>query len=309
MAGAVGLVSQLMKRTRSMWLAAAAAVTMFALTGCFGQGTPASVTATVSTQPPVAVSLGIDAHALITAALPAELDAYLDGSGERAGVAVLDRSTGLTIAVQPHLRFETASIMKVDILATRLLQHQNAGTSLSGHEKTLAYAMITESDNDAASALYSMDGQKSGVSAANETFGMSETEPHGGGIWGMTWTTPADQLTLLTSIMDPDGPLSKASRAYMLKLMSHVDKAQDWGVPAAATPAATGVYVKNGWDIISAQGNLWGINSVGRIVEPGHDWLVATLSSNHRTMNSGIKVVEQLSKLAVGGLRLESTLT
>jgi hypothetical protein len=291
-----------------MRLAAVAALAMFALTGCFGHVTTAAPTATTATQPPVAVNLGIDPHALVAAAVPAELTAYLKGSHERAGIAVLDRATGLSVTAQPHLDFQTASIMKVDILAARLLQHQKSGTSLTGNEKSMAFAMITESDNNAASALYSLDGQKSGVSAANKTFGMSETLPHGSGIWGMTVTTPSDQLALLTAIMDPNGPLSTASRSYLLNLMSHVDKAQDWGVPAAAASGATGVYVKNGWDTISAQGNLWGINSIGRIVEPGHDWLVATLSSNHRTMNSGVKVVEQLSKLAVGGLRLEASL-
>lgn len=297
-----------MVRNRRFPLLAIAVLATFALTGCFGQNKSAAPAVTTATQPPVAVSLGIDAHALITAALPAELSAYLKGTHERAGVAVLDRATGLTVTAQPHLWFQTASIMKVDILAARLLQHQKAGTSLSSREKSLAYKMITASDNGAASALYSLDGDKTGVSAANQMFGMKETSPHGNGVWGMTVTTPADQLALLTSIMDSSGPLSTASRKYLLNLMSHVEKDQDWGVPAAATAAATGVYVKNGWDTIDAQGGLWGINSVGRIVEPGHDWLVATLSSNHRSMNSGIKVVEQLSKLAVNGLRLQSSL-
>jgi beta-lactamase class A len=297
-----------MMRTRHLRLAMVAALT-FALTGCLGDTNSAAPTATTATQPPVAVSLGVDAHALVTAAVPAEINAYLKGTGERAGVAVLDRSTGLTLTVQPHLDFQTASIMKVDILATRLLQHQKSGTSMSGNEKSLAFAMITESDNNAASALYTLDGQQGGVGAANKKFGMSETAPHGGGKWGMTVTTPSDQLALLTAIMDPNGPLNTASRNYLLNLMSHVDKAQDWGVPAAATSTATDVYVKNGWDTIDAQGGLWGINSIGRIIEPGHDWLVATLSSNHRTMNSGVKVVEQLSKLAVGGLRLEASLS
>jgi beta-lactamase family protein len=298
-----------MMRSRGLRLLTVAVVTTFALAGCFADRNTAAPTATTATQPPVAVSLGIDPLALVAAAVPAELTAYLKGTHERAGVAVLDRATGLTLTVQPHLDFQTASIMKVDILATRLLQHQNSSTSLSSHERSLAYAMITESDNNAASALYSLDGDHSGVSAANAKFGMTETTPHGGGVWGMTVTTPADQLALLTAIMDPNGPLNSTSRSYLLNLMSHVDKAQDWGVPAAATSAATGVYVKNGWDTIDAQGGLWGINSIGRIVEPGHDWLVASLSSNHRTMSSGIKVVEQMSKLAVGGLRLEASLS
>jgi beta-lactamase class A len=295
--------------TRSAALAVTAAIVTFGMTGCFGHSSSAASPATTATQPAVAVNIGIDPKAMVDAAVPASLTAYLKSTKERAGVAVYDMSTGLSVIVNPHLSFQTASIVKMDILATRLLQHQKQGTKLSAHERSLATAMITESDNNAASALWRMDGQAAGVGTANKTFGMTETTPHGGGLWGETHTTPADQIALLKSVMDPSGPLNDYSRNYLLNLMSHVDKAQDWGVPAAATPSATDVYVKNGWDTIDAQGSMWGINSVGRITEPGHDWLVATLSSNHRTMPGGIKVIEQLSKMAVGGLRFEASLT
>jgi hypothetical protein len=294
------------RRTRGAALALIAVLALLGLTGCFGDTSSAGA-ATTASQPAVAVSIGIDPKAMIDAAVPASITTYLKATNERAGVGVFDMSSGLTVTVNPHMSFQTASIMKMDILATRLLQHQKQGTKLSSHERTLATAMITESDNNAASALWSMDGSASGVSAANKTFGMSETQPHGGGLWGESHTTPSDQIKLLKSIMDPNGVLNDYSRSYLLNLMSHVDKAQDWGITAAATSDATGTYVKNGWDTMSAYGGTWGINSVGRITEPGHDWLVATLSSNHSTMPGGIRVVETLSKLAVGGLRAEAS--
>ena len=283
--------------------------TTLAVSGCFLTAAPgAQSNASNATQPGEPVNIGFDTQALIAAALPAELSAYLDGAGGRGGIAVLDLTTGATVEVNPDLTFQTASIMKFDILATRLYQHQQAGTQLSASEKTLAKAMITESDNNAASALWKLDGQASGATAANQAFGMIETQPHSGGLWGETVTTPSDQLRLLRAVMDPHGPLSEANRDYLLSLMSHVDQTQDWGITAAAPTGATGVYVKNGWDTIDAQGGLWGINSIGRIVEPGHDWLIAALSSNHRTMSGGVKEVEELSELAVDGLRLEATL-
>lgn len=284
------------------------AIAVLTLSGCFNtSSTDTGIFAATANQPAEAVSIGIDTQALIVAAVPAELSAYLEGTGERAGIAVLDQTTGTSVEVDQHLTFQTASIMKVDILAARLYQHQRAGTSLSSSEKSFAYAMITESDNNAASALWKLDGQVNGVNAVNHAFGLTETLPHGGGLWGETVTTPADQLRLLRAVMDPHGPLSDDNREYLLTLMGHVDKAQDWGITAAALANASGVFVKNGWDTIDAQGGLWGINSVGRIVEPGHDWLVATLSSNHRTMPGGIKVVEELSRLAVEGLRMETS--
>lgn len=292
-----------------MRLVAVAAVVTLGLTACLGHGPSMSPAAATARQPEVGVNIGIDSKAMADAAVTASVTSYLKSAGERASVAVYDMSTGLSMIVNPHLRFQTASIIKMDILATRLLQHQKQGTKPSSHEQTLAASMITESDNNAATSLWVLDGQASGVSAANKTFGMTETVPDRSGHWGETYTTVADQIALLKSIMDSNGPLNDYSRDYLLNLMSHVDKAQDWGVTAAATSTAAHIYVKNGWDTIDAQGGLWGVNSVGRISEPGHAWLVATLSSNHRTMPGGIKVVEQLSKMAVGGLRFEASLT
>ncbi len=46
--------------------------------------------------------------------------------------------------------YDTASIIKVDILATLLLQAQDAGRTLDAHERALAEAMIKHSDNDSA---------------------------------------------------------------------------------------------------------------------------------------------------------------
>jgi hypothetical protein len=85
--------------------------------------------------------------------------------------------------------------------------------------------------------------------------------------------------------------------------MSQVDEGQDWGVTAAATARTTKVYAKNGWDNVSADGGRWTVNSIGRLVEPGHDWLVAVLSSHHTTQPAGIKMVEKVARYVIGELR------
>jgi beta-lactamase class A len=69
--------------------------------------------------------------------------------GRDIGVAILDRRTGRTYTYAGTKQFRTASIVKVDILATLLLQANRAGRSLSASEKQLASAMIERSDNDA----------------------------------------------------------------------------------------------------------------------------------------------------------------
>lgn len=64
-------------------------------------------------------------------------------------------------------RFRTASIVKVDILAALLLQHQRSGTPLTNSEQDLARSMITSSDNAAASSLWRRIDAAVGLSAAN----------------------------------------------------------------------------------------------------------------------------------------------
>ncbi|MBO0870170.1 MAG: serine hydrolase, partial [Micromonosporaceae bacterium] len=231
--------------------------------------------------------------------------AYLAGRGSHAAVAALDLSTGTTFAYNAAVRFETASIVKVDILAALLLQRQDEDTAggeaeLTADLRTLATRMITQSDNDAATDLYNQVGDAAGLARANRTLGLRDTTPANS--WGLTTTTVADQLQLLRAVSRP-GPLAAANRAYILDLMSKVEGDQRWGVPAAAGDHATAVYVKNGWLSLSDDGNLWIINSIGRIVEPGHDWLVVVLSNQNATMDAGIDLVQATAGLALDGLR------
>jgi beta-lactamase class A len=269
-----------------------------------GGSAPSSGAATGSAS---AQSIGFNVQAVVKAALPAELTAYVKARGGHAGIAVLDRTTGLTISINGNRTFQTASIVKFDILATRLYQHQGSKTPMSSNEKNLAFKMITQSDNNAATALFTLDGRVSGMTAANRVFGLKAT--HVASAWGLTHTTPADQIRLLTSVMDPKGPITQANRDYLLSLMSKVEPDQRWGVPAAAIPAATGVYNKNGWDTMTAYGGQWGDNSIGRIVEPGHDWLVAVMSNYNGTDNAGHALDGKIATLAVGGLRVQAQLT
>ncbi|GAA5177239.1 serine hydrolase [Rugosimonospora acidiphila] len=229
----------------------------------------------------------------------ARIAAYLAQYGSHASFALLDKVTGEEVLYQEGTEFETGSIVKVDILATLLWQGQQSGTSLSQSQRQLATQMITESDNDAATALWDQIGGASALAEANAVFGLTETTPGQDGYWGLTTTTAADQLRLLQLIANSSGPLNSSSRAYLLGLMSRVDGDQRWGVPVAADAQATGVYVKNGWLSRSTEDDKWIINSIGRIVEPAHDWLIVVLSNYNATQNSGITLVQHAADLAV----------
>lgn len=203
---------------------------------------------------------------------------------QKVSAAVLDLESGDS-AVHGDGAFDTASIVKVDILAALLLRHQEAGTRLSAREKAYATTMIENSDNTSASALWDIIGKASGLDAANEKFGLTGTQGGDGALWGLTRTTAADQLTLLQQVFGDDSELSEASRSYLRELMGQIEADQRWGVSAAAD--GSGWALKNGWLPRSTTG-LWDINSIGRVTVDGRAYLVAVLSNGNTTQAKGI---------------------
>jgi beta-lactamase class A len=156
--------------------------------------------------------------------------------------------------------------------------------------------MIRLSDNNAATALFQKVGGRTGVTRCNKRLGLTQTVVSGS--WGLTRTTAADQIKLLSRFVDTSGPLDADSRKIAFTLMNTVDKAQDWGVPSIAEPGET-FTVKNGWDTRTADGGLWVINTIGRITSPDGkvNVSVAVLSHNNTSMDSGITLVQKVAKL------------
>ncbi|MFI1484358.1 hypothetical protein [Streptomyces sp. NPDC020747] len=237
----------------------------------------------------------VDRDALLAGAVKAV--AVEDGAA--VSVAVLDVSSGES-AVYGDGAFDTASIVKVDILASLLLRAQDAGRGLTAQEKTYAAAMIRNSDNASATALWTAIGQAEGLRAANERFGLLDTEGGDGALWGLTQTTAADQLALLRQVFGvSESELGEGSRSYLAGLMGQVAVGQDWGVSAAASGVgASEIALKNGWLPRSATG-LWDINSVGRVGVGGREFLVAVLSDGNSSKEKGVSVVEAVAKAAV----------
>ncbi|KRD14972.1 serine hydrolase [Streptomyces sp. Root264] len=210
-----------------------------------------------------------------------------------AVLAVDSRDT----AVYGEGAFDTASIVKVDILAALLLQAQDADRHLTAAEKAYAAAMIENSDNDSASALWRSIGQAQGLDAANERFGLTDTAGGEGMLWGLTQTTAADQLTLLQQVFGDPSELSETSRSYLQGLMGRIAPGQRWGVSAAAEGSSWAL--KNGWLARSTTG-LWDVDSIGRVTAGGRDYLVSVLSNGNATQAAGISLVETVAKAAVG---------
>ncbi len=222
-----------------------------------------------------------------------------DDDGQVA-VAVDDLSSGADAAYSGTQEFMTASIVKVDILATLLYQAQQSGQPLTPETEALATTMIENSNDDAASELYDEAGGAVGIDQANQVFGLGATTVGTAGYWGLTSTTVDDQILLLRQVFTRPSVLTVESQDYIQDLMSQVEADQLWGVPAAAD-AGTPFMVKNGW-LPSGTTGLWEINSIGEVVHDGQRMLIAVLSEGNATEDSGISLVQTVAEAAAGAM-------
>ncbi|MGX6608086.1 serine hydrolase [Micromonosporaceae bacterium Da 78-11] len=254
--------------------------------------TTASPTASPTPTGPSPEELAALERAKRVKALDAALKKYAATAPEFS-VAVLDKKTGERYSYRGTETYETASVVKVQVLACLLLTAQDGDRDLSGTELSLAKRMITLSDNNATTALFSRLGRASGIGACNKRLGLTQTKVSSS--WGLTRTTVDDQVKLLSQLVATKSPLDADSRKLAFTLMSTVDEAQDWGVPAVAAAGETAT-VKNGWLARSADNNLWIINTVGRVTGEDTDVSIAVLTHNNQSMSSGITVVEKVAK-------------
>ena len=231
-------------------------------------------------------------------ALTADLDELADDSGVDFAVTLVDHRTGRTYSYNADEAFETASVVKMEILAALLLEREG---ELTDDQRELADIMIRQSDNAAASTLWSQIGYADGLDEASDAFGLTDTNPDSGGSWGLTTTTVTDQAALVDAIVKDDGPLGTANQE-ILDLMGSVVDSQNWGVSAAADPDDT-VVLKNGWMPLTDDG-LWTVNSVGRITGADRDVTIAVMSQGSETAPVGIEFVEKVVTMASSALKI-----
>jgi beta-lactamase class A len=237
--------------------------------------------------------LAAQARAKQVTALNAALKKYAATVPEFS-VAVLDKKTGQKFSYRGTKTYDTASVVKVQVLACLLMTAQDRDRDLTSTELALAKRMIRLSDNDATTSLFNRLGKNSAVQACDKRLGLTETKVNSA--WGLTRTTVDDQVKLLSQLVSTSSPLDADSRKLAFTLMNSVDESQEWGVPAAARSGET-FTVKNGWDTRTADSGRWVVNSVGRITSANTDVSVAVLSHGHASMGAGIAVVEKVAKM------------
>ncbi len=230
----------------------------------------------------------------LDARLAAELRPVLGNHPGRLAVGVVDLKTGATASYDADLPIRGGNVVTTDILAAMLLEHQQAGTAISGLEAQLAADMIENGSESAATQLWSLDGGAPGLAAANATLKLRGTSPAPGD-WTWTSTTVADQLQLLADLVEPGSPLRSAARDYALGLMTDSAAGQRWGVLAGAS-AHTAAAVNDGRLV----GPAWVVGSIGIIRHNGSELLVAVLSDRNPAEVPALAAVQAAVLKAVG---------
>jgi hypothetical protein len=224
----------------------------------------------------------------LAARLSRGIEKALAGRVSDVGLTVADPRLGLTCALHQTRHFDSASAIKAIIISALVYKEHGSG-HLTSAQRGLAWEMITESDNDAATDLWDEVGLASlqrFLDAAHMTHTVLDDDA-----WGLSQLTAQDELKLLELLATPGKVLSAASRGYVLWLMAHVIPSQHWGVPAGAPKGVT-VSVKNGW-LPDPNNGLWHINSIGVFRGKDVDYEIAVLTSGNPTMAYGITTIEK----------------
>jgi beta-lactamase class A len=267
----------------------------------------AAAKAAAAASPDVRVREGIctapTAYRALAAKLSADISGALHGRSGDPGVTVYDAVTGVSCYTNSAQHMDSASIVKTIILAALLRWHQETGKPLSSWEKSEATLMITQSDNDAATALWDEVGLTR-LQQFLDLAKMGETQLGQDGYWGLTQVTAHDEMLLLELLALPNSVLTNSSRSYELGLMSQVISSQRWGTPAGA-PSGVTVHVKNGW-LGDASG--WHVNSLGVFTGKDKNYMMAVLTTGDPSEQYGIDTIEGVARLVHRDLN-EASLT
>jgi beta-lactamase class A len=280
-----------MRRNRRITLIAAgsgALVPALVAGAVYAQAAPAASVAAAA--PGICTS---SSHQALAAKLSGDITAALRSRSSIVALTVADRRTGVVCRLQEGRHFDSASVVKVTILGALLRKALDQHRFLTSNEVRLTTAMITQSDNNAASALWAEVGRP-GLQRFLDLAKMTETVLGPGGFWGLTQLTARDELTQLRLLTSSNSVLDAPSRGYALDLMSRVIASQRWGVPAGA-PAGLTVRVKNGWLPRPTLG--WRINSIGSFAGHGRDYMIAVLTENNPDMAYGVRTVEGVAQV------------
>jgi beta-lactamase class A len=205
------------------------------------------------------------------------------------GVAVYSLDDGALYSFQGPRAFAMYSTAKVPIMVAVLDRAVRENRRVTAREQRLISAMITTSDNNAATTLYADIGGAKAVNSYLRRIGINNTHMDPGS-WGYSTTTAQDMARLMAKLGNCTILVERLCN-YGVGVMQQVVRSQHWGV-SAGVPDAASVALKNGW--FPSTGG-WGVNSIGLVRSGGKHYAIAAFTSPNPSMDYGIQTIERLS--------------
>jgi hypothetical protein len=192
------------------------------------------------------------------------------------GVEVYDRAAGTALtSLDADQPFPSMSVVKLFIALDVL--HQNGWALPSASTQQQISQMLSASDDDIASALWSSDGEGAIIERDAQLLSLTGTKPPtDAGEWGDTPTTPQDLVTTYRYIEDQ---LPAADRDLLYQAMYNASRTaadgfdQYFGIPNGL-PGSTWA-IKQGW---GSSGSDAEMNTTG-LVDADARYVVVVLAS------------------------------
>jgi hypothetical protein len=209
-------------------------------------------------------------------------------AGTHAFAVVDDR--GRLAGVEVHRRFHSASVVKSMLLVAYLQMLAARHRPLGRADRALLYPMIHSSENEAASAVLAIVGEAALDRVAREAH-MSDYEA-GGAFWGFTEVSAAD---LARFFYHQDAIIPRRYVGYARWLLSTIEPAESWGIPAVARPEFQ-VFFKGGW-LPEFEGL---VNQVARLERGKIVFALAVLTIHDPSMEYGEQTIEGVTARLLG---------
>ena len=267
-------------RAAAALLLGSAAVPFLAPAG--GASTASSAVCSSSSQPALAARLTRD------------IQAAQRGRVSAVAVGVDDPGMGMTCWLNGSQHFDSASVVKVTILGALLRKAEDQHRYLTRNESLSAAAMITRSDNNAASALWA-DLGRSYLQHFLNLAQMRQTALELA-VWGLTQITAQSRwYCWRLCCWSPElGARCHLARSYGVgrRPTSYPPSA---GVSPPAHHQPGRADVKNGWLPRATYG--WRIHSIGCFTGRGGDYSIAVLTQDNASMAYGVATVEAIARV------------
>lgn len=281
-------------------------------------------------QPGVAVALGV--LNVSTLALPGEdvlasasteagaaaggtetalnLDAETAYAASRGmvGLAVLDRQTGIYLdnGGNAHTPMGSASVIKAVIAEELLYQRWQGQIQLGTAELDLLETMLKDSNDSAASSLYSEFGGVFLISAALDRHQLRESGPPANPrYWGNTMISAHDVVTFYSDVLS--GSIPDSDRDYMFGLLHGMSPVATDGFDQlfgfAGLAPRPDAAMKQGW--MCCLDNMFNVHSTA-VLGPDHRYVVVIFTQYPSTFDYdfGQTTATEVARLLVEQLTL-----